>query len=149
MVIKYCYFPHVVYYILEPIFFFFLAVAGLSCSMWDLVSYQGSNLGLRHWKHGSLSHWITGEVPREPILLPIVWTSHSATPILPLPPPYWSPPVCPVCLCVCFFSSYSHSFVIIFKQYLPFSDLLHLAQCSPRPSMLLQMAKFFFFLTVR
>ena len=120
MVIKYCYFPHFVDYTLEP-FFFFLAVPGLSCSMWDLVSYQGSNLGLLHWKHGSLSHWITGQVPLEPVLQPTLCTPTlqplHCTSHLP-PGHHW------FVLCICefafFSSSYSHSFVIFFKQYLPY-----------------------------
>ena len=37
------------------IFFIYLAVPGLSCSMWDLVPDQGSNPDPLHWEHGVLA----------------------------------------------------------------------------------------------
>ena len=123
-------------------FFFFWTVPGLSCSMWDLVSYQGSNLGLLHWKHGSLSHWITGQVPLKPVLWPTLCTPTPqplhCTSYLP-PGHHW------FVLCICEFAFFPQLQSLICYIFQTVFALLHLAQCPPRPSMLLQMAKFHFF----
>ena len=133
MVIKYCYFPHFVDYTLEPVFFF-LAVPGLSCSMWDLVSYQGSNLGLLHWKHGSLSHWITGQVPLKPVLWPTLCTptlqplhctSHLPT------GHHW------FVLCICEFAFFS---LAIVAHLLYFSNSICLTSLSTMPSKAIHVA---------
>ena len=39
----------------------YLAVPGLSCGIWNLVPWPGSNLGPLHWEQ-SLSHWTTMKV---------------------------------------------------------------------------------------
>ena len=48
--------------------FFYLAVLGLSCNMWDLVPWAGIEAGSPALGAQSLSHWTTREVPRFPFL---------------------------------------------------------------------------------
>ena len=45
-----------------------MTVLGFSCSMWDLVPRPGIEPGLPELGALSLSHWTTGEVPKNPFL---------------------------------------------------------------------------------
>ena len=54
-------------------YLFYLAVLGLSCSMWDLVLWPGLNLGPLHWERGVLATGTTREIPECILFIYFIW----------------------------------------------------------------------------
>ena len=50
-------------FLFKKMLFISLAVPGLSCGVWDLVSWPGSNLGSLRWEHGVLGAGPPGKSP--------------------------------------------------------------------------------------